>query len=53
MPQARCGLALPLSARMDTIELEALYRYFSSLDPVANEVPKTVLAPGGDLPEKE
>lgn len=33
-------------ALMDTTELLALYRYFKSLDPVANEVAQTVFLPG-------
>lgn len=42
-----------LYARMDTMELKALYRYISNLDPVKNEVPKIVFPPGEDMPEQE
>ena len=38
-------------AKMDEIELKALYRYFNSLEPVESPVPKTVYAPGEVIPE--
>lgn len=33
-------------ARMDDLELKAVYRYLQSLDPVENNIEKIVFAPG-------
>ncbi len=38
-------------SRMTDIELKAVYRYLSQLDPVENKIEKTVFAPGEALPE--
>jgi mono/diheme cytochrome c family protein len=38
-------------ARMNEVDLKALYRYFTSLDPVKNKIDKSVFMPGEDLPE--
>jgi mono/diheme cytochrome c family protein len=37
-------------SRMDEIELKALWRYLSSLDPVQREVAQTVFEPGEQIP---
>ena len=37
-------------ARMEEIELKALYRYLKSLDPVDNAIDKVVYQPGEELP---
>jgi mono/diheme cytochrome c family protein len=48
MGRAHQGSPMPweAAAMMDTTELVALYRYFKSLAPVANEVARTVYLPG-------
>ncbi len=38
-------------SRINEVELQALYRFFQSLDPVENKIEKTVYAPGEALPE--
>lgn len=38
-------------AKMDTLELKALYAYLTSLPPVRNQISKIVYAPGEKLPE--
>lgn len=38
-------------AAMDTVELKAVYKYLSNLQPVANKIEKVVFAPGEQLPE--
>jgi hypothetical protein len=38
-------------SRINEVELQALYRFFQSLEPVENEIEKTVYAPGEALPE--
>lgn len=38
-------------AMMNDTELKALYRYLMSIEPVVNDIPKIVFAPGEELPE--
>jgi mono/diheme cytochrome c family protein len=38
-------------ARMDDLDLKALYRYLHSLKPVKNKISKTVFKPGEEFPE--
>jgi mono/diheme cytochrome c family protein len=39
-------------ARMDEMEIRAVYRYLNSLEPVQRKIPKIVFAPGEEVPEK-
>jgi mono/diheme cytochrome c family protein len=41
-----------LMARMNDVELKAIYRYLQSLKPVENKIEKTVLNPGEKLPKQ-
>ena len=47
------GSPMPWGAfsRMDTTELQALYRFFQSLEPVENPIEQIVFGPG-DKPKK-
>lgn len=55
----RAGRIIPNStmpwgsfAQMDDVELKAIYRYLNSIEPIENSVPKTVYAPGEELPDE-
>ncbi len=41
-----------MMARMNDVELKAVYRFLQSLEPVENKIEKTVYAPGEKLPEQ-
>lgn len=41
-----------MMARMDDVELKAIYRFLQSLDPVENKIEKTVYLPGEPFPEQ-
>jgi mono/diheme cytochrome c family protein len=52
--RVHAGSAMPWGwfGRMDEVEMRAVYRYLSTLEPVKRKIPKIVFAPGEEVPEK-